>query len=338
MRRYTLLIVYLASATTVAAVSWLAGITYDQNDDSVSLDTTGDEPPKAAIADSPSDVIALILYDTRVRPEKYSMSPDDGVVTRIKAEEVIESRQWQVRVTIELGGEFPYDIGSSTVGEGQSTLRIKLTGVNVERRLLDLDNKVPVWARPGPDSLIGDFLEYGAKPKLLDYDGGYFLVQMEDGYTGWVEEKYVKLPGEGKNPFTDPRSNINMSDVRKDIIATARGYIGTPYLWGGTTGDGFDCSGFVQTVFAENDIELPRGSGDQFRDGWKIEKDRMLPGDLIFFHTYTSGPSHVGIWLGDGRFIHAESSPAGVTITPLATIPYWNSRYHGSRRWVDDFE
>ena len=334
---FIILIVLANTAVNAAAVSWLAGISYDQNNDSISFETSGDEPPKAAVVDSPADVIGLILYDTRINPDKYSMSPDDGVIRRIKAEELAVSGEWQVRVTVEMGGEFPYEIESYTVANGQHKLQIKLTEVNIERRLLDMDNKVPVWARPNPDSLIAGFLEYGAKPKLLDYDGGYFLAQMEDGYTGWVEEKYVKLPGDGENPFTDPRSDINMSDIRKDIIATARKYIGVPYEWGGTSANGFDCSGFIQTVFAENGVELPRGSGDQFREGGKIDKDRMLPGDLIFFHTYTSGPSHVGIWLGDGRFIHAESSPAGVTITPLS-ISYWNSRYHGSRRWVEGFE
>ncbi len=336
--RYLSYVIIILFASNAFALSWLARISYDQNDDRITFDLTGEDAPKAALVDSPADIIGMILYDTRIRPEKYSMAPDDGVIRRIKAEEVMESGEWQVRVTVEMGGEFPFEIESIEKGDGQYEVGVKLTEVNVERRLLDTKNKAPVWARPSKDSLIAGFLEFGDKRKLLDYERGYFLVQLDDGYTGWVEEKHVKLPGDGGNPFLEPRGQRNISDIRKSIISTARGYIGVPYEWGGTSSSGFDCSGFVQTVFAENGITLPRGSGDQFREGDKISKKDMVPGDLIFFHTYTSGPSHVGIWLGDGRFIHAESSPAGVTITPLETVPYWKERYHGSRRWVGDSE
>jgi len=138
------------------------------------------------------------------------------------------------------------------------------------------------------------------------------------------------------NPFVHSGEMLvggDLPETRKGIIGTARKYLGVPYKWGGTSSSGFDCSGLIQTVFSENGIKLPRGSGAQFKEGKKIGKEQMKPGDLIFFHTYTTGPSHVGIWLGNGTFLHAESSPAGVTITELS-VPYWNERYHGSRRWI----
>lgn len=112
-------------------------------------------------------------------------------------------------------------------------------------------------------------------------------------------------------------------------IDTAKAYIGVPYVWGGTSPSGFDCSGFIQYVYAENDIVIPRTVSDI----WNFSKpvDEASIGDLVFFETYKAGPSHLGIYLGNGDFIHAGSSN-GVTISNLYDDSYWNSRYIGAKR------
>lgn len=115
------------------------------------------------------------------------------------------------------------------------------------------------------------------------------------------------------------------------ITRTAMRYLGVPYMWGGTSFAGVDCSGFVQTVFAKNGIELPRMADEQFAMGRRIAMRLLMPGDLVFFETYTSGASHVGIYVGDGRFIHA--SLRGVMIDSLG-MSYYASRYIGARRLV----
>jgi cell wall-associated NlpC family hydrolase len=148
-----------------------------------------------------------------------------------------------------------------------------------------------------------------------------------------VRENNLKIAGE--NPFVAAAAAPPAADVRGKVIATAKKYLGVPYVWGGTSSRGFDCSGLVQTVFAENGVALPRGSGDQYRQGRKVARKNLRTGDLVFFHTYTSGPSHVGIYVGDGKFLHAESSPRGVTITPLSE-PYWDERFLGARTWLAD--
>ena len=116
------------------------------------------------------------------------------------------------------------------------------------------------------------------------------------------------------------------------ITRTAMRYIGVPYMWGGTTFAGVDCSGFVQAVFAKNGIELPRMADEQFAAGHHIGTHWLMPGDLVFFETYTSGASHVGIYIGGGKFIHA-SVGKGVTIDTL-NMDYYASRYIGARRFV----
>jgi peptidoglycan DL-endopeptidase LytE len=115
------------------------------------------------------------------------------------------------------------------------------------------------------------------------------------------------------------------------ITQTALRYLGVPYMWGGTSYSGVDCSGFVQSVFAKNGIELPRMADEQFAIGRRIAMGLLMPGDLVFFETYTSGASHVGIYLGHGRFIHA--SMRGVVIDAL-NMDYYASRYIGARRLV----
>lgn len=115
------------------------------------------------------------------------------------------------------------------------------------------------------------------------------------------------------------------------IIETARSLLGVSYTWGGTTPDGFDCSGFIQYLFGRAGYAVPRQAKNQFRVGEEVQTSALVPGDLVFFSTYTSGASHVGIYLGDGEFIHASSGTGEVTITPM-TKRYYQNRYLGARR------
>ncbi len=114
------------------------------------------------------------------------------------------------------------------------------------------------------------------------------------------------------------------------MISYAESYIGTPYVWGGTTArPGFDCSGFAQHVFGHLGIKLERTSQEQYLEGAPIPGNNLEPGDLVFFSTYTYGASHVGIYIGSGLMVDSEVS--GVIIDNI-TNRYWASRYLGARR------
>ncbi|HHW37571.1 MAG TPA: C40 family peptidase [Bacillales bacterium] len=112
------------------------------------------------------------------------------------------------------------------------------------------------------------------------------------------------------------------------FIQHALNLIGTPYIWGGTTTNGFDCSGFLKYVFAKKGIDIPRTISEIWDYGIDVKKPSV--GDLVFFETYKPGPSHAGIYLGGGQFIHSGSSK-GVTISKL-NQSYWSKRYLGSKR------
>ncbi|MCP3031594.1 NlpC/P60 family protein [Halobacillus sp. A1] len=126
-------------------------------------------------------------------------------------------------------------------------------------------------------------------------------------------------------------------EVSKDnsLVNEAYNYLGVPYLFGGDTPHGIDCSGFTRLVFDQaEDIYLPRTTDQQWEVGQDVEMDDIKPGDVVFFSdTYREGISHNGIYIGDGRFIHA-SSTQGVTLSYLSS-PYWEEKFTGVKRFDD---
>ena len=115
----------------------------------------------------------------------------------------------------------------------------------------------------------------------------------------------------------------------KDIVSRAAKYKGVPYVFGGTTPKGFDCSGYVQYVFKDCKAALPRLADEQLK-GVFVTQRQLRPGDLVFFTTYLPGASHVGIYAGSGQFWSASSSK-GVILSSLKD-EYWKTRYYGARR------
>lgn len=142
--------------------------------------------------------------------------------------------------------------------------------------------------------------------------------------------------GHAPEPFPGVRP-ANARDVQTptvdpdSVTATALSLRGTPYVWGGATPKGFDCSGFTSYVFARHGVSLPRTAEDQYRIGEAVAARDLEPGDLVFFSTIAPGPSHVGLAIGDGRFVHAPSERGAVRVEALSAR-YWQRRYLGARR------
>jgi cell wall-associated NlpC family hydrolase len=116
------------------------------------------------------------------------------------------------------------------------------------------------------------------------------------------------------------------------VVETAYHAIGTPYLWGGSGANGFDCSGLIRYAYGEFGIQLPRISGDQVIEGdpVELEVESLHPGDILGFSTVVGGEvTHVGLYVGDGEFIH--SSTSGVRVSDLRT-PYWQRHFIAARR------
>jgi cell wall-associated NlpC family hydrolase len=123
--------------------------------------------------------------------------------------------------------------------------------------------------------------------------------------------------------------------LRKEIVNTAKQYIGVNYRWGGqSSGTGFDCSGLTMVVYRLNGLELPRSSRQQWKTGKPVDIRHLSKGDLVFFAT-TGGRrvSHVGIYIGDNKFLHAPGNGRKIRISLLSN-KYFKSRYLGARRYL----
>ena len=118
----------------------------------------------------------------------------------------------------------------------------------------------------------------------------------------------------------------------KNVLQRALALLGTPYRWGGTTTDGFDCSGLVGYVFRTTiGIDLPRVSRDMAHTGKIIERSELSPGDLVFFGRRKGRVDHVGIYVGEGNFVHAPRTGREVTVSTLEG-GYWGSKFIQARR------
>ena len=162
-------------------------------------------------------------------------------------------------------------------------------------------------------TLIKQSVAYGyiLSQPFATYIDAYPMLQSQ-----WLAEQDIQLISYGDH------SQI------EQVIQAAKEQTGVRYQWGGTSPNGFDCSGFSQYVFQEQGISIPRIVSEIWNQS--VDVNQPSVGDLVFFETYKKGPSHIGIYLGNDQFIHAGES-SGVTTSSL-NQDYWQTKYLGSRR------
>ena len=200
----------------------------------------------------------------------------------------------------------------------------------------------------------------GSKCYIIGLNNGWYKV-IYNSTIGYIRSDFVDLteiPYENKDSSNSPKfyrhgkstgvapsaaalngtasSNNNStasgSATGAQILAEAQKYLGTPYVSGGASPSGFDCSGFVYYVLKQLGYSPYRTPADQFTQGTSVSKENLKAGDIVFFaNTYTSGISHVGIYAGNGQFIHSPNSRSTVSYSDL-TSGYWSNHYHGARR------
>ncbi|KHE67987.1 C40 family peptidase [Halobacillus sp. BBL2006] len=127
--------------------------------------------------------------------------------------------------------------------------------------------------------------------------------------------------------------------VGDQVVDVAFDYSGSPYVYGGTSPSGFDCSGFTQYVFNKVGISLNRTSGSQYYQGHSVSRSNLQPGDLLFFNYYDGGSiGHVGIYIGNNKMISAENPRDDITVASIAPDRYWGGRLVGAKRVIDEVE
>jgi cell wall-associated NlpC family hydrolase len=206
---------------------------------------------------------------------------------------------------------------------------------------------------------------------LADANGTIWYQVSANGLTGWVMGQYLAQasapakPAAATKPATSTKPAVEAKPAAADtkpvasqvdnvkpktvtavqpavqtsvagrgdnIVSLAMKYVGYRYRYGGTTPNGFDCSGFVYYVYNKSGVSLSRDMNVQWNSGARISRDNLQPGDILFWsNTYKRGLSHVGIYIGGGKFVHAENESTGVVVSSLNTA-YWASRYSGAVR------
>ena len=189
---------------------------------------------------------------------------------------------------------------------------------------------------------------HGAVLTVTGIEGSWFAVSY-NGVSGYVASQYVLIcspstadtsapetPEEtpAETPDETPADNPAATVSGSEIVSLAQQYLGVPYVYGGSSPSGFDCSGFTMYIFAQVGVKLPHGATSQLSYGASVSRSELQPGDLVFFQDYGAVASHVGIYTGGDQFIHASSSYYNghcVVISSL-TETYYNSHYYTARR------
>jgi len=162
-----------------------------------------------------------------------------------------------------------------------------------------------------------------------------FLIGFLSIVLGGCASQPLRLPDAESEPAAATAPLIHVTDRASGVALQALAYLGTPYRTGGLSPrTGFDCSGLVAYAYREGaGMALPRNTFDLSRQGEPIERAALRPGDLVFYNTQRREYSHVGIYLGEDRFIHAPTSGGEVRVENLRA-DYWMRRYSGARRVI----
>ncbi len=200
------------------------------------------------------------------------------------------------------------------------------------------------------ESKVIKSLSSGYNLSVVGYEDGWVKVTDDNNNSGYVKAEYINLKN-GKKPenktvakdtssfdLDHEKNYTNKGNVNcRELIEYSKQYIGTPYVWGGTDlTAGVDCSGFVYSVYKHYGITLNRTSRDMYTQGTSVTKSELVPGDLLFFNTGgDSVISHVGMYIGNGDYIHSTNGNGnGVTISNLSD-GYSRNTYVGAKRILD---
>ena len=234
-----------------------------------------------------------------------------------KGTEVKISGEYAGWYEVSVSGKYGYikkdyvKVGSAAVSEPEKTMDSvgTITG-----------NSVRMRSGPGTSYSVIGYYNKGIQVNVTGQTGSWYAVTYK-GLKGYISADYVKLGT--SNALAD------------QIVATAKEYLGTPYVWGGTSPKGFDCSGFVYYVYQQYGYQLQRRASLQYaNNGVSVSKNQLQPGDLVFFSDSVDPIGHVGMYIGNGYFIHASSGKGCVCITALEGSSYYINHYAGAKRII----
>lgn len=207
-----------------------------------------------------------------------------------------------------------------------STKTLTITGSNVNIR-----------SGPGTNYKVVGKVDKGQKVSYLGKSGAWYKINVSKVGAVWVNKAYISSASSyssttSRGDLTNRSAELSVGDK---IISIAKNYLGVPYVWGGSSPSGFDCSGFAKYIFGKFGVTLDHLASDQATAGTYVSKSNLRKGDLVFFDTHGnhSNINHVGIYIGDGKFIQSSSARSGVIISDLSSGFYANN-YMTARRVI----
>lgn len=192
-------------------------------------------------------------------------------------------------------------------------------------RAVVTDRKVHLGLRPGDDS--GMEVSFNTELPVVAESGDDRRVALPDGSRAWLDEDSIDVYAPGEEPA---------APSGEDLVETGERFLGLRYLWAGVSAWGFDCSGFTYTIHRAHGIDIPRDAGDQAEVGQDVAEEDLQAGDLLFFAQPggTGSVHHVGMYIGDGKMIHAPNAEESVSIVDWQV---WdeNNEFSGAKRMSD---
>lgn len=285
-------------------------------------------------------LVSLIIASAAFAGAEYTVKSGDtlwSIAKRfsVSVEQVASANGIDADGTLRVGAELAIPQGAQAAAPSAQMgwwARITGSGVNLRSGPATSASKQGVLRK---DQIV----------EILAREGDWVQIKLGSAEIGWVCAEYAKVGATRtavapppvsprSSPRAGGRSYASPGSPRADrhtIVGRALGYRGTRYRWGGGSPSGFDCSGFTSYVYKHFGVKLPHSSKAQSKVGKYVPKSQMQAGDLVFFHTTRSGVSHVGIYIGNGQFVHASSSRGRVRTDSLNS-GYYARRYVTARR------
>lgn len=284
---------------------------------------------------------SLAMYQAKVKADALYLreSPGGEIITTLPQDTMVavlnNSSSWYKVVA---NGKEGYV--SSEFLTGSLTTDFSLGSAKIV-----CDTSVNFRSQPNTSSSVLASLRNGTVVSVTGVQGGWFKVTY-NGQKGYVHPDYLSFSNvqgsgstgsSGSSSITPPSNSVSYngsSEKRAAVLEYAAQFLGTPYVYGGSTPSGFDCSGFTSYVFKNTVGSIPRVAQAQFDATTRVSMHELLPGDLVFFGSSASSISHVGIYVGNNQFIHSPHTGDVVKYDSLTGS--YASRFQGGGRVIFD--
>ena len=312
-------------------------------------------------------LVSLIVAASAQRTITYTVQPGDSLYTiahkhGLRLPELLQVNNLRNPHALQVGDQIKIPVKGNAAASAQRTAQPTAPASGWAEINKD---RINIRTAPSTDARRITIVDRWTKVQVLGRQGDWSRIRLQSGTIGWVLSQYLSptKPPQTRNEVAKRTTNQNatrtarasasrqaktksqptaskppttadasaVADGQPAVVRRALGYLGTRYRYGASGARGFDCSGFTSYIYRQHGISLPHNSAAQYRVGKPVSRSELRPGDLVFFRTRGSRISHVGIYIGNGKFVHASSARGRVRIDTL-TSGYYHQRYVGARR------